>query len=100
MLYAPAVRVNVSSQALALLAEIEPAYICNKYVAIILSTTNMLYNCAKSNKKQGTMKYSEFRRWLEQQGVTFTPGKGSHRKISLNGKFSVFPDHGTRRILA
>jgi mRNA interferase HicA len=44
------------------------------------------------------MKYSEFRRWLEKQGVKFTPGKGSHRKITLNGKTSVFPDHGAKEI--
>ena len=24
------------------------------------------------------MKYSEFKRWLEQQGASFSPGKGSH----------------------
>lgn len=44
------------------------------------------------------MKYSEFRRWLEKQGVAFSTGKGSHRKITLNGKTSVFPDHGAREI--
>jgi mRNA interferase HicA len=44
------------------------------------------------------MKYSEFRRWLERQGVQFIPSKGSHFKISLNGKHSVFPDHGAKEI--
>jgi mRNA interferase HicA len=44
------------------------------------------------------MKYSEFRRWLEKQGVVFSPGKGSHRKVTLNGKTSVFPDHGAKKI--
>ena len=42
------------------------------------------------------MKYSEFRRWLEARGVEFEPEKGSHFKISLGGKSSVFPDHGAK----
>lgn len=44
------------------------------------------------------MKYSEFRRWLERQGVQFKSAKGSHFKISLNDKHSVFPDHGAKEI--
>jgi mRNA interferase HicA len=44
------------------------------------------------------MKYSEFRRFLLSHGVTFTPGKGSHHKVSLNGKTSVFPDHGAKEM--
>jgi mRNA interferase HicA len=44
------------------------------------------------------MKYSEFRRWLLRQGVEFASGKGSHFKVSLNGKKSVFPDHGSKEI--
>jgi len=44
------------------------------------------------------MKYSEFRRWLERQGVVFSPGRGSHQKVELNGRTSVFPDHGTKEI--
>ena len=44
------------------------------------------------------MKYSEFRRWLQQQGAVFTPGKGSHWKVSLNGRKTVFPDHGSKEI--
>jgi len=44
------------------------------------------------------MKYSEFRRWLEQRGAVFVPGKGSHFKVSLNGKSTVFPDHGAKEI--
>jgi mRNA interferase HicA len=39
------------------------------------------------------VKSSEFRRWLEQQGATFKPGKGSHLKVFLNGKQSVLPMH-------
>jgi mRNA interferase HicA len=44
------------------------------------------------------MKYSEFRRWLEQQGVRFTAGKGSHFHAELNGKRSIVPFHGAKEI--
>lgn len=44
------------------------------------------------------MKYSEFKRWLKDQGATFIPGKGSHHKVRLNGKASIFPDHGSKEI--
>ncbi|MDP3877732.1 MAG: type II toxin-antitoxin system HicA family toxin [Methylobacter sp.] len=44
------------------------------------------------------MKYSEFKRWLEQQGTKFKPGKGSHLHAELNGKYSVFPFHGAKEI--
>ena len=40
------------------------------------------------------MKSSEFKRWLTGQGATFKPGKGSHLKVTLNGKSSVLPMHG------
>jgi mRNA interferase HicA len=39
------------------------------------------------------VKSSEFKRWLEKQGATFTTGKGGHLKVELNGKFSVLPMH-------
>ena len=39
------------------------------------------------------MKSSEFKRWLEKQGATFTSGKGRHLRIELNGKLSVLPMH-------
>jgi mRNA interferase HicA len=44
------------------------------------------------------MKYSEFRRWLLQQGAQIMPGKGSHQKVSLNGKLAIFPYHGAKEI--
>lgn len=44
------------------------------------------------------MKYSEFRRWLEERGVKFTAAKGSHFKITLNNRGSIFPDHGSEEI--
>lgn len=46
------------------------------------------------------MKFSEFRRWLKAQGVTFEAGKGtSHFKITApNGKKTVFADHGAKEM--
>jgi mRNA interferase HicA len=44
------------------------------------------------------MKYSEFRKWLSRQGVDFRPGKGSHFRLTLNGKISTFSDHGSKEI--
>lgn len=44
------------------------------------------------------MKYSEFRRWLTERGVKIVPGKGSHHKAFLDGKSTVFPDHGAKEI--
>lgn len=39
------------------------------------------------------MKSTEFKRWLTDQGATFKTGKGSHLKVTLNGKQSVLPMH-------
>lgn len=44
------------------------------------------------------MKYSEFKKWLKQQGATFTPAKGSHFRVTLNGKTTIFPDHVSKEI--
>lgn len=41
------------------------------------------------------MKSSEFKRWLEKQGATFSPAKGSHLKVTLNGRQSVLPMHSS-----
>lgn len=38
------------------------------------------------------MRFSEFKRWLEGQGVTFKNGK-RHYKLSLGDKRSTFPRH-------
>ena len=38
------------------------------------------------------MKYSEFRRWLEAQGVEFSKSaNGSHFKIRYKGRQTIFP---------
>jgi mRNA interferase HicA len=39
------------------------------------------------------MKSSELKRWLAKQGATFTPAKGSHFHVILNGKQSIIPMH-------
>jgi mRNA interferase HicA len=44
------------------------------------------------------VKYTEFRRWLLRQGVKISPAKGSHLKLTLNGKSSIFPFHGAKEI--
>jgi mRNA interferase HicA len=44
------------------------------------------------------VKYSEFRRWLKRQGVTFEPGKGSHFKATHRGTTTIFPDHGSKEM--
>lgn len=44
------------------------------------------------------MEYSEFRRWLRAQGATFVPAKGSHFKVYLGKRQTIFPDHGAKEI--
>jgi len=39
------------------------------------------------------VKSSEFKRWLAAQGATFSPAKGSHLRVELNGKISYLPMH-------
>jgi len=41
----------------------------------------------------GGMKSTEFKRWLTAQGATFAGAKGSHLKVTLNGKTSFLPMH-------
>ena len=44
------------------------------------------------------MNSKQMKKWLEQQGATFQPGKGSHLKVFLNGKQSSLPMHGTAEL--
>ncbi|PWK36694.1 type II toxin-antitoxin system HicA family toxin [Cupriavidus plantarum] len=46
------------------------------------------------------MKYSEFRRWLADKGATFEKHKAgsSHYRVTLNGRTTIFPDHGAKEI--
>lgn len=44
------------------------------------------------------MNSKQMKKWLEQQGATFQPGKGSHLKVFLNGRQSALPMHGTAEL--
>ena len=44
------------------------------------------------------MNSTQLKKWLEQQGATFEPGKGSHLKVFLNGRQSALPMHGTAEL--
>ncbi len=44
------------------------------------------------------MKYSEFRRWLLRQGCRLEAAKGSHYKVYFQGRYTIFPDHGSKEI--
>ncbi|WP_338300641.1 type II toxin-antitoxin system HicA family toxin [Pandoraea sputorum] len=46
------------------------------------------------------MKYSEFRRWLRRHGTTFEQHRAgpSQLRVTLNGRSTVFPDHGAKEI--
>ena len=56
-----------------------------------LTNTTDVFSIQAVNSKQ-------MKRWLEQQGATFRPGKGSHLNVFLNGKKSVLPMHGTAEL--
>ena len=62
-----------------------------RHPAILLDFVNSIVDIK-------SMKSSEFKRWLEKQGATFTRGKGSHLKVELDGKFSVIPMHKSKEI--
>jgi len=44
------------------------------------------------------MNSKQMKRWLELQGATFAPGRGSHLKVFLNGRQSTLPMHGTAEL--
>ena len=46
------------------------------------------------------MKYSEFRKWLRQQGATFERHRSgsSHYRVTLRGRTTIFPDHGSKEM--
>lgn len=46
------------------------------------------------------MKYSEFLRYLVSQGcIIENHRRGSHRKVTLNNKQTVFPYHGSKEMV-
>ena len=64
---------------------------CNIHVAWPLKKTTEVFIIEPMNSKQ-------VKKWLEQQGATFQPGKGSHLKVFLNGKQATLPMHGTAEL--
>jgi len=44
------------------------------------------------------MTSAELKRWLEQRGCTFEPGKGSHLKVRLGQRSSVLPMHAKKEL--
>lgn len=40
------------------------------------------------------MTSAELKRWLENKGCTFAPGKGSHLKVRLGERAAILPMHG------
>jgi len=44
------------------------------------------------------MNSKQLKKWLGQQGTTFKAGRGSHLKVTLNGKQSILPMHGTKEL--
>ncbi|MBV8907351.1 MAG: type II toxin-antitoxin system HicA family toxin [Acidobacteriia bacterium] len=44
------------------------------------------------------MTSAEFKRWLEQQGCSFEPGRGSHLKVRLGEHSSVLPMQGKKEL--
>ncbi len=58
----------------------------------------MLYSALARLFHAGRMSYSEFRRWLKQQGAEFVPAKGSHFRVTLGGRSTIFPDHGKKEM--
>ena len=44
------------------------------------------------------MNSKQMKKWLEHQGATFAPAKGSHLKVFLNSRQSTPPMHGTTEL--
>jgi mRNA interferase HicA len=44
------------------------------------------------------MTSSEFKRWLEQQGCSFSPAKGNHLKVRLGRHSTILPMNAKKEI--
>lgn len=66
----------------------------------LADTTSVLYYSLIETNNGRHMSYSEFRRWLAKQGATFEAHKAgsSHYRVTLNGKTTIFPDHGAKEM--
>jgi mRNA interferase HicA len=45
------------------------------------------------------MRSTEAKRYLQKLGARFESGKGGHLKVTLNGRFSILPMHGSGKEL-
>ncbi|MDP3604925.1 MAG: type II toxin-antitoxin system HicA family toxin, partial [Polaromonas sp.] len=70
---------------------LKPAWPPAFHATPTLTNTTLLFSIYTMNSKQ-------MKKWLEQQGASFQPGKGSHLKVFLNGKQSTLPMHGTAEL--
>ncbi|MBS1816275.1 MAG: type II toxin-antitoxin system HicA family toxin [Acidobacteria bacterium] len=44
------------------------------------------------------MNSGELSRWLRKLGATFEEAKGSHKKVTLNGRTTIIAAHGKKEI--
>lgn len=44
------------------------------------------------------MNSKQLKKWPGQQGATFEADRGSHLKVTLNGKQSILPMHDTKEL--
>ncbi len=63
-----------------------------------MRTGPVLLDSRNTSVVSSNMTSAEFKRWLEQQGCSFEPGKGSHLKVRLGERSSVLPMHGKKDI--
>ncbi len=61
-------------------------------------TTHLLTLSDVLRYDPGCVTSAELKRWLEQQGCTFEPGKGSHLKVRLGDRSSVLPMHSKKEL--
>ncbi|WP_230369118.1 type II toxin-antitoxin system HicA family toxin [Paludibacterium denitrificans] len=66
-------------------------------IFVLLKVTHVL-SLTHDEQHGGRMKNSEFIKWLQQQGVTMKPGKGSHLIATLNGRSIAVPNHKGKEI--
>lgn len=68
--------------------------------AMKIANTSVVY-CEQNTTEMfiiGRMNSKQMKKWLERQGATFQPGKGSHLKVFLNGRQTTLPMHGTAEL--
>jgi mRNA interferase HicA len=75
-----------------------PGLCCRRSPALRLAALMRCLRNATELFSIGTMNSKQLKKWLEQQGATFQPGKGSHLKVFLNGRQSTLPMHGSTEL--